>query len=189
MEQPLVLLGSLLLVSFCSGHDFCRENNCPNFTSVEKTNDYEERLYEATDWITTEVEHNNLFAAHLKLKDYCQRQKEAGYTLPVDTWPVLITENTNGNYLSWFVPSGTRKPETPDALVTLQTRPAGTVYVRLFGGTPSLEKGEENKASLRKALDEAGKEYDHNSYSGAGYEPFLNPIHHNEIWINAANIN
>ncbi|KAM6997069.1 heme-binding protein 2-like [Tautogolabrus adspersus] len=189
MEQPLVLLVSLLLVSFCSGQEFCHEKNCPHVTSVEKNNDYEERLYEATDWITTKVENNDLWAAHLKLKDYCQRQKEAGFKFPVDSWPVLITEDPNGRNLSWFVPPGTRKPENPDALVTLQTRPAGTVYVRVFGGTPSVEKGEENKELLRKALDDAKKDYDHNSCSGAGYEPFLYPVHHNEIWINAANIN
>lgn len=43
--------------------------------------DFEERLYVATEWITTKVEGNansGVIAAHSRLKDYCQKQKDAG---------------------------------------------------------------------------------------------------------------
>jgi len=43
--------------------------------------DFEERLYVASDWITTRLDSKetvDILAANKRLKDYCQRQKEAG---------------------------------------------------------------------------------------------------------------
>ncbi|CAJ1066997.1 heme-binding protein soul2 isoform X1 [Xyrichtys novacula] len=189
MEQLLVLLGSFLLVSLCRGQVLCHEQNCPHFKPVSKTDDYEERLYEATDWITTKVENNDLWAANVRLGDYCKRQKAAGYNFAVDAWPVLITERPDGHYLSWYVPPGMKKPEDTDEHVKLDTRPAGTVYVKVFDGEPSMEKGKEIKVGLQKALDKALKDYDPSSSAGAGFEPFIYPTHHNEVWIQAADHN
>ncbi|KAM7385040.1 hypothetical protein PAMP_001139 [Pampus punctatissimus] len=50
---------------------------------VYKTVDFEERLYVATDWITTKVESSGIAdvtAAYSRLKNYCQKQKEADIT-------------------------------------------------------------------------------------------------------------
>ncbi|XP_042289699.1 heme-binding protein soul2 [Thunnus maccoyii] len=198
MEQPLFVLVALFLVSSCKGQswtapDFCHQQKCPQFTVVEANQDFEERLYVATDWITTKIESSDdrdVMAAHSRLKDYCQKQQKAGYEISADTWPGLITvkEGEDGSALtmSWFVPPGTTKPENTDELVTLQSRPEATVYVRVFGGFPSITKGQDNAKFLRDALAKAGKTFDPNTYSGAGYDSYFSLTHHNEIWISAA---
>ncbi|XP_034537039.1 heme-binding protein soul2 isoform X2 [Notolabrus celidotus] len=167
------------------GQSLCHENNCPHYKLVDKTDDYEERYYEATDWISTRIEDDGLWAAHLKLKDYCSRQKDQGYELSVDTWPMLITDRPDGRYMSWFVSPGTREPENNDPYVTLERKPAGTIYVKVFSGRPSLEASEDNKGSLREALKKVMKDFDHSTSTGAAFEPILYFNHHNEVWIQA----
>ncbi|CAK6975999.1 heme-binding protein 2-like [Scomber scombrus] len=195
MEKTLLVLVALVLVSSCKGQEwtppgFCHQKKCPEFKVVETKQDFEERLYVATEWITTKVESSqtsDVMAAYSRLKNYCQKQKKAGYKIPKDTWPALIsvTEGKNGSAvsMSWFVPPGTKTPENTDESVTLQSRPETTVYVRVFGGTPSIESGQENAKLLREALAKAGKTFDPNTYSGAGYDNYISLTHHNEIWI------
>ncbi|XP_071337697.1 heme-binding protein soul2 [Trachinotus anak] len=196
MEQLLSVLVVLVLVSFCRGWeapDFCHQQQCPQYQVVGSHQGFEERLYVATDWISTKVEsteNSAVMAAHSRLKDYCQRQKAAGNEISTDTWPALITVSGGEDGLdlsmSWFLPPGTMKPENTDPSVTIQSRPEATIYVRVFGGTPSISIGQDNAKMLREALDRAGKTFDHHTYIGAGYDPYLSVTHHNEIWIYAA---
>ncbi|XP_040905567.1 heme-binding protein 2-like [Toxotes jaculatrix] len=198
MEQPLPVLVALILVLVCEGHawtapDFCHQQQCPQYKLVATNQDFEERLYVATDWITTKIESamdGDVMAASSRLKDYCQRQKDAGYEIPVDSWPALITITEGGDgpdlSMSWFLPPGTTKPENTDPSVKLQSRPEATVYVRVFDGAPSIRSGQDNMEMLREALNKAGKSFDPHTYTGAGYDPYLSLHHHNEIWIYAA---
>ncbi|KAM6916557.1 heme-binding protein 2-like [Xenentodon cancila] len=190
MEQLMFVLVSLALVSLSSGQDFCHQKTCPGYQVVETNQDFEVRLYTATDWITTRVggkEATELTAASQRLKNFCERQNEAGQAIQ-NAWPALVTltgdENNPDVYLSWFVPPGVN-PEIFDTSAALQHRDATTVYVRSFGGTPSLESGLENARILREALSKAGKAYDSTSFCGAAYDSFFSLTHHNEIWIYA----
>uniref|UniRef100_A0A8P4KHZ9 Heme-binding protein 2 n=1 Tax=Dicentrarchus labrax TaxID=13489 RepID=A0A8P4KHZ9_DICLA len=185
MEQPLVLLVSLVLVSFCRGQDFCNQKLCPQYKLIEKNQDFEKRLYVATDWITTKIESTvatDLMTARSRLIEYCKRENDAGFTIPVDTWPVLITVTEDQDlWLSWFVPPSTTKPQNIDTSVTLQSKPEAIVYVRVFGGTPSIQSGQDNANTLWKALDKNCTDLP--TYSGAGYDSYFSVTHHNEIWI------
>ncbi|XP_053171493.1 heme-binding protein 2-like [Scomber japonicus] len=195
MEKTLLVFVALVLVSSCKGQKwtppgFCHQKKCPEFKVVETNQDFEERLYVATEWITTKVESSkssDLMAAFSRLKNYCQKQNEAGYEISDDVWPRLITvtegEDSSAVSMSWFVPPGTKTPENTDESVTLQSRPEDTVYVRVFGGFPSIESGQENAKLLREALAKAGKTFDPNTYSGVGYDHYISFTHHNEIWI------
>ncbi|XP_070772140.1 heme-binding protein soul2 [Enoplosus armatus] len=189
MERPLFLL--VVLASSCRGldwihPDFCHRLECPQYKVVGTNQDFEERLYVATEWITTKVESTSsadLMAAHLRLKDYCRRQNDAGRAIP-DSWPVLVTVTDGRDLsLSWFVAPNTMKAENADPSVTLQSRPEATVYVRVFNSAPSIESGEENAKTLQEALVKAGKTFDPDTYSAAGYDHILSFTHHNEIWI------
>ncbi|KAM9344767.1 uncharacterized protein ABDE67_013663 [Symphorus nematophorus] len=191
MERLLVLLVSLVLVSFCRGEDwqapdFCHQKKCPEFKLIKKYEDYEERLYKATEWITTKIQgtkETDAFAAHERLKEYCQ----ARHDIPTDTWPVVVSATADHEYfLSWFLPPGTKKPENTDPLITLQSKPEATVYVRIFGGTPSINSGQEEANKLLHALKRDCPDLP--SYSGAGYDLLFSLRHHNEIWINADDI-
>ncbi|XP_041865610.1 heme-binding protein 2-like [Melanotaenia boesemani] len=192
MKQLLFSVLVLVLVSLCSGQAaVCRQQPCPEYQTVDTNEDFEERRYVASDWITTKVDSTSdidMVAASNRLKAYCQSLKEAGHEMP-DSWPVLITvregEDALDLSLSWFVPPGVKAGIT-DASVTLQHKDAATVYVRAFSGTPSLSSGQENVQILREALVKAGKSFDLRIFVGVGYEPYYSLIHHNEVWIYAA---
>ncbi|KAM9847590.1 heme-binding protein soul2 [Aulostomus maculatus] len=190
MERcTLYVFLALSLVSFCKGNtweppEFCHQQDCPEFQEFEGNQDFKTRMYVATEWITTRVAskgNNDMIAAHSRLKNYF---KDNG--ISDNTWPVLIT-NTNDSELSlsWFV---LHRPTTltNDLSVTLQSRPASKVYVRVFNGMPSVQSGQENARLLHDALTEAGKTFDHTTYIGAGYDPLMSLTHHNEIWIYSA---
>ncbi|TKS85203.1 hypothetical protein D9C73_020140 [Collichthys lucidus] len=152
--------------------------------------DFEKRMYVATEWITTKIEGtggSDVINANSKLKDYIKRQKDAGYTIPDDTWPVLITVTPSQDFsLSWFVPPGTEMPKNTDTLVTLQSKPEATVYVRVFSGTPSIQTGKDNANVLWNAMDKNCTDLP--TYTGAGYDSYFSFQHHNEIWIYADEI-
>lgn len=196
MEQSVSVLVVLAMVWPCrswGAPDFCHQKQCPEYQLVASHEGFEERLYVATDWITTKIDSSadsDVMAANSRLKDYCKRQKDAGYDIPTDTWPALITATQGEDGLSlsmsWFLPPGVTKPENNDPSVTVESRPAATIYVRTFGGTPSLSSGQNNAALLRQALNQAGMTFDPNTYIGAGYDSFFSLTHHNEIWIYAA---
>jgi len=59
-------------------------------------------------------------------------------------------------------------------------------FFRSFGGSPSLNSGQENAKVLREALIKAGKTFDPHTSIGAAYDSYFSLTHHNEIWIYAA---
>ncbi|XP_076600096.1 uncharacterized protein LOC143328692 [Chaetodon auriga] len=196
MEKLVVLLVSLFLMLFFRGQngmapDSCDQQQCPHYKLIKKNQDFEERLYAATKWITTKVDssgYTDLMAAHSRLKDYCDRQSDAGYMIADDTWPVVITVTEDHDLsMSWFVAPDTAIPENTDDSVTLQSKPEATVYVRPFTGTPGIESAQENANALWEAL---GKHCTNlPTYSGVGYESYYAFTHHNEVWIYADDIN
>lgn len=58
--------------------------------------------------------------------------------------------------------------------------------LRVFGGAPSTETGQENTKFLREALAKTGKTFDPSTHAAATYESYFSFTHHNEIWISAA---
>uniref|UniRef100_A0A3Q3LWX4 Heme-binding protein soul2 n=1 Tax=Mastacembelus armatus TaxID=205130 RepID=A0A3Q3LWX4_9TELE len=198
MEQSLSVFVVLVLAVFCKEQDwetpdFCQGKQCPKYKLVDKIQNFEERLIVATDWITTKIvspTSDDMLAAHNKLKDYCQKQREAGYEIPDNTWPALITvtEGDSGLNLSlsWFLPPDTRKPAYNDPAVTLQTIPESTFYVRVYGGTPSIESAQDNVEVLREDLVKDGKTFTSKMYMVALYDSFFALSHHNEVLICSA---
>ncbi|KAK2848631.1 hypothetical protein Q5P01_008465 [Channa striata] len=192
MERPLSVLVPLVLLLIRRGTttDVCHDKICPQYKVIETNQDFEVRLYDATNWITATIEGkglNDLKAAHSKLEDYCNGLRRAGYEIPSNAWPVLISSTEgSGLSLSWFIPPGTRMPEDTHPLVKQQSRAEGTVYVRVFREFPSFESVEKYTDVLHAALDKAGKDYDRRMFSGAFYESYFSTVHNNEVFISAA---
>ncbi|XP_061913718.1 heme-binding protein soul2 [Entelurus aequoreus] len=194
MQRSVFALLGFVLVSLCKGQTaqtFCQEKTCPEFTLLESNQDFETRLYSDTLWITTKVASRTLpelAAASSRLKNFCETHKQAGYTT-TDAWPVLITvikdEDEENDFMSWFVPNNTPMAEISDPYVKLQTRPGGTVYVRVFHTLPNLTNGQTNREKLREDLTRAGKHFDANTYSGAAYTTYWALSHYSEIWMSA----
>ncbi|XP_077437445.1 uncharacterized protein LOC144061154 [Vanacampus margaritifer] len=196
MARFIFALFVLVLAFLCKAHsksieDFCTtEKPCPPYELISANADFETRMYEETCWITTQIQQLNflgVLAAYNKLENFHNRQKAQGNPM-FDTLPGIITvvDGSNHANMSWFVPNGIQFADISDPHVVLQTRPSGTVYVRISRELPSLEAGKQNAGRLRQHLTEAGKSFVDNQFSGAGYASYWAPEHYNEVWISEA---
>ncbi|KAG7512238.1 hypothetical protein JOB18_024021 [Solea senegalensis] len=192
MEQPRFVFFFLALVSPCwswNVPEFCFGKQCPAFKTVNSQPLFEERHYEATDWITTRAQARSREAfirARSTLDSYCTAH--ANLKAATDTWPVLAIatgeEDSGEQFLCWFIDPRQTIPEIPHPQIQVQHLPTSTVYVRTFIDLPSLENFEKNAAELRQALRNAGKAFDEEKYGVAAYG-FLTNLRQ-EIWIWAA---
>lgn len=191
MEKLLFKIVALILVPACSGQSpSCDDYPCPQYQVIETNQDFEVRRYADTNWITTSMssrDASSLMAAANTLRTFCDTQKKAGHEI-FDGWPALITVEEGdapSTSLSWFLGPGS-KPGITDTSVTQEHKAAFTVYVRSYGGTPSLSAAENNKKTLLEALAKAGKGFKPNVTIGAHYEAYYALNHHNEIWVYSA---
>uniref|UniRef100_A0A3Q0RMP4 Heme-binding protein soul2 n=1 Tax=Amphilophus citrinellus TaxID=61819 RepID=A0A3Q0RMP4_AMPCI len=196
MKGKCMLIFTIFLVSFCNGQDFCPKEKCPHLCLC-CVQDFEARLYGATNWITTKLDSTgarDYLAANSRklISAACIHNLILSVTtqsseIPDDCWPVLVTvtkgEGEPKMSVSWFVPPDGKKSEMSDPLVKLESKPEVTVYVRVFSGAPSTETGQENTKLLREALAKAGKRFDPNTHAAATYDSYFSLTHHNEIWI------
>ncbi|RVE75429.1 hypothetical protein OJAV_G00017270 [Oryzias javanicus] len=191
MELQLMVV--LLLLPACSGQSaqHCHGQPCPQYQILEANGDFEVRQYPPTDWLTTEVEGSDLsafLAARSRLQDFCEKSQKSGQPCP-DAWPAIITVSEESHAkkvtLSWFLPTGT-KLQTFDTLVTLQHRHAAVVFVSSFGGSPGLSAAQDHVESLKKSVAKAGRKFNPQTFTGAGYDKYLAFSHYNEVWVYAA---
>uniref|UniRef100_A0A1A7WFC8 Heme-binding protein soul2 n=1 Tax=Iconisemion striatum TaxID=60296 RepID=A0A1A7WFC8_9TELE len=188
-----LLLSLLVLVPVCYGDyaEFCHQMPCPEYTVVETNQAFEKREYVATKWITTTMPGNassDFLAANERLKGFWMSQKEAGKEIP-DTWPVLITstDGTNGfiQSLSWFLPPGP-EPQIADPSVYLLRKSASTIYVKSFGGVPSVRASQESRDALKNYLTTNEITYNPQITTAVFYDSYFAFSHHNEVWFYAA---
>ncbi|XP_056148326.1 heme-binding protein soul2 [Lampris incognitus] len=191
------LLGEVSEGQSWTAPDFCHGYECPQFTEVSRNQDYEERRYLASRWISTKVpstDRADLTSGFYRLKDYCNGKNEGGAVISMKTWPALIsvTEGGDGSEaevsVSWFAPANTSLPKPTDSSVTRETRPAANVYIRVFGGLANHELFLSNLKTLREVLVRDGKSFEPRRYTAAGYDSLFDILHphHNEAWISTA---
>ncbi|KAM4615155.1 heme-binding protein soul2 [Polymixia lowei] len=192
----VLLLGTLFEVRGWPAPNFCHDYDCPEFEVVKKNEAFEERVYVESRWITTKVPSTksmDLIQGFSRLKQYCNGKNEQGTQVFTKTWPALITltEGEDGSdtnvSVSWFVPVNTVLPKPTDPLVTEESRPAGTVYVKVFEG--SITAWHSYAEELHEALVQEGTSFKPHRYTGAGYDNPMNFFihHHNEVWLYADN--
>ncbi|PRW59080.1 heme-binding 2-like [Chlorella sorokiniana] len=176
---------------------FCHNLQCPRFTVINATEDYEVRYYEAGAWASTDVEaYAFALAANTgfrRLFGYIDGQNEEAVKIPM-TAPVRTKISAaagpfcKSNFtVSFFLPYRLHrhapKPNNPD--VYIQPSPAFTAFVAQKGGyvmddwqISGMAKG------LADRLDEAGIPYDSDSFFFAGYDPpFRLTGRHQEVWL------
>ncbi|XP_072293270.1 heme-binding protein soul2 [Eucyclogobius newberryi] len=194
MKTPVVPLIVALAVALVLGFtrpaqawdqlDFCQGKVCPQFTRTAEHQSYEERLYEASAWMCTQVSGttvSDVTSAHDRLKDFAKREAVS------DTWPALVRQEQGENgpryEMCWMVPPDASLANSDEGPVKVKPFPCTTVFVRSFGGLPSLERGQQNAELLKVDLEQAGESFDRTSFCGAGYDSFFSLAHHNELWI------
>ncbi|KAI3428633.1 hypothetical protein D9Q98_007456 [Chlorella vulgaris] len=175
---------------------FCHNLDCPRFSVLESTDDYELREYEAASWVSTDVSaYAYALAARTgfqRLYQYIDGANKEAVKVPM-TAPVVTRIGAaagpfckNNFTIAFFVPfafqsKGAPQPNNPD--VYLSYTPALKVYVAQTGGFVVDDYSISRMANrLTDALDDAGLAYASGEFFFAGYDPpFRLAARHNEV--------
>ncbi|XP_076444048.1 heme-binding protein 2-like [Babylonia areolata] len=178
---------------------FCHGLDCPLFTVVTSTADYELRRYEATKWVATQTEaatfdavRSDMFHALFR---YIDGNNADNVKIPM-TAPVVTTmahgqgPNCASNFTMHFMlpHDQWQAPVTPsDPRVSIVTLPAMEIYVKSFPGWATDEDKTQKVMELYKALSSDTKtasSVETHYYYTAGYDgPYQFANRHNEVWI------
>ncbi|XP_056326941.1 heme-binding protein soul2 [Danio aesculapii] len=170
---------------------FCHEKDCPVYTVVNQYGEIEERNYEMSNWITTDIlstSKDDVATGFWKLYYFNQGQnsenKEIAMTRPV---VVSVKDGVEGRRVSISIfQQDPNIPDPVDTTIKKTVVPAGTVYVRSFGGWPSDQDALDNVQKLKEDLKAAGKQFIDDQFEAAGYDtPFELLNRHNEVWLHA----
>uniref|UniRef100_A0A1D2A9T6 Heme-binding protein 2 n=1 Tax=Auxenochlorella protothecoides TaxID=3075 RepID=A0A1D2A9T6_AUXPR len=179
---------------------FCHDIDCPKYTVVNTSTDYEVRHYKASTWASTDVQaYATALASTVgfkRLYAYIGGANEEEVKIPM-TSPVRVEVEAaagpfckNNFTVSFFVPfSYEGKPPAPNSTdVYIQHVPAFTAYVSQFGGYYMDDWSISKKAiALLEAIQRDHGAVEGDGYTFAGYDPpFRLQNRHNEIWIRAA---
>ncbi|XP_069463635.1 heme-binding protein 2-like [Ambystoma mexicanum] len=172
---------------------FCRSRDCPKYELVKQYSTFEERHYEASRWVSTDIGMESYSSAIMhgfwRLFHYISGKNAEGKKIPM-TVPVLVHVLPDGKGLSpnitmsFFVPFAEEKPPTPnDTALYLTSLPVQTVYVKSFGGFAFKSDYIDKAKSLSEELKALGKAFKEDSFLTAGYDaPFMLINRHNEVW-------
>jgi len=172
---------------------FCNDLDCPKYTVIETSEDYEVRSYDASKWVTTSLTGVSLDAAgytmFMRLFRYIGGANANGVKIEM-TCPVITRiipapgPACESNFtMSFFVSPKEGTPPAPtDSTVYLSDKETMTVYVKSFGGFAKQADWIKHAADLADALPE-GTEHHKDFYYTAGYDaPFKLFNRHNEVW-------
>lgn len=172
---------------------FCKTLDCPKFTVVTSTKDYEERMYEASNWVTTSMVGIDYKDAQskmfMKLFNYISGNNAKGEKIAM-TAPVIERiipgegPACEDNFtMSFFIsPKVAAAPAPKDSTVYLSTLPKLTAYVRSFGGFADETSYVQNAKELGEALPATSKYHKEFFYTGGYDAPFQIFNRHNEVW-------
>merc|ERR1712228_344875 len=186
--------GTFFVASDWSPPAFCRGNDCPKFTILNKTENYEVRKYEPSRWASTTVQNLHdlngaMRTGFMRLFNYITGNNEKGQkiamTCPVRTKIVPgagpYCEDTFT--ISFMVPFAVQTaPKPKDPNVFLEQDPESVQYVSHFGGYASNDDWINCVHDLAKAV--SGVPHKTEYYYTAGYDsPFQFWNRHNECWL------
>ncbi|GAB1599571.1 hypothetical protein Ahia01_000234400, partial [Argonauta hians] len=174
---------------------FCGKYDCPPFKVLNKTADYELRLYEASEWVSN------------------SRVTDSPFSYPVSMfWNLfwyIMGMNKGGKTMSWALPGlmkitlpteigqkwnigmcfylkSKSNPEPNNKKVFLIKQPATKIYVRSFDGFAKPKDWSEHLKTLMNALPDGSYEGSY-FYTAAYNSPFQKKNRHNEVWLVAKN--
>jgi len=186
----------MMLVTTSSGPAFCNGLDCPLFTVINTTADYEVRKYPVSYWTSTSFEARNLTVPEEegfnRLFNYISgandRHEKVPMTAPVQ---VRITPGQgpfcDSTYVvSFFVPFALQPDKAPQPTqpgVYLRTEAEHTAFVRVFGGFAKETDVTQQAASLYESLARDNVSFNSTFYVSAGYDsPYKVFDRHNEVW-------
>ena len=177
---------------------FCHGINCPSYTVVQNTSEYEVREYPAHLWASTQILGIDLDKADDtgfgRLFKYISGANVASekieMTAPVRTFVSPGQgPNCGSNFtVSFYVPYAYQPPNPapPQATsddVFIEHSPAMRVAVISYGGFPSQTTAVAHADTLAKALTADGVAFDAKTWFAASYDPPFRIVdRHNEVW-------
>lgn len=181
------------------GHpDFCGDNECPDFTVLNKSTHYELRHYHSSHWVSTSVvasswtskSQQSLFWPLFKyIQGANQKGQKIKMTVPVTTLIKPDPSSDGMNYtMSFFLPSSIGVPPMPKSdEVFVNQKKDFKVYVHSFKGFAWGEEiWEKHVDMMQKHLDKDGISYHPRDqmYLTAGYDDPMKLFNrHNEVWL------
>ncbi|KAB5581654.1 hypothetical protein PHYPO_G00178240 [Pangasianodon hypophthalmus] len=194
LQFCLLFMASLSLGGCWEAPWFCHGHECPVYTVVNTYEGFEERRYNASQWITTDIpstREKDIQDGFWKLYYFMQGKNKEGKEIAM-TRPVVVSVSEaveNGGRqvsISFFINADIVLPKPNDETIKNKDLPAATVYVRVFDGIASEADAIENVEKLKEYLQAAGKPFDSTRFEAAGYDAPWDLINrHNEVWIYA----
>ncbi len=180
---------------------FCRDDDCPKFSVVDKQKDYEERKYEPTKWVATLVPSmkwtDAIDEGYSRLYAYRTGKNKENKTIPMATPVATKIEPGQGpacksNFtILFFVPFAFQEntPEPTDSRVSILALPSLTAYVGSFKGDETELVLQEQASNLVVALQDNKVDINTDVYFTAEYEgpDRKTEDHYNEVWFLANN--
>ncbi|KAH3852294.1 heme-binding protein 2-like [Dreissena polymorpha] len=166
---------------------FCNGMDCPEFTVVKSTKDYEIRDYVATDWVSTDqlnMEYKEAWSKNfMKLSQYISGQNDKMQKVAM-TFPVVtrIIPGQESNFrMNFFVaPAQKPAPKPTNPEVFLQSIPTLRVYARRVAGyARDYPVWKDEAVKLEEALTKDGLEFVTEKWWTASYDAPFN--RHNEV--------
>eukprot|EP00310_Coccolithus_braarudii_P008483 CAMPEP_0183365508 /NCGR_PEP_ID=MMETSP0164_2-20130417/85040_1 /TAXON_ID=221442 /ORGANISM="Coccolithus pelagicus ssp braarudi, Strain PLY182g" /LENGTH=209 /DNA_ID=CAMNT_0025541059 /DNA_START=26 /DNA_END=655 /DNA_ORIENTATION=+ len=197
-RASLLLLVSLFSVAMAWDEpSFCNKLDCPQFTVINSTHNYEIRSYKPSVWSSTNVSGIDYDSAvrsgFMKLFDYIQGHNQPNVKVEmaapvlVDIFPGAGPACNSTFRVNFFMPFADQSnpPAPSDPTVIIRRVPAATFAVTSFGGymQPFNSTVLPHATALDQALSSAGISHDHMLHT-AGYDsPFKIFGRHNEVWL------
>ncbi|MCJ8730766.1 hypothetical protein PDJAM_G00188130 [Pangasius djambal] len=134
----LLFMASLSLGGCWEAPWFCHGHECPVYTVVNTNEGFEERRYDASQWITTDIpstRDKDIQDGFWKLYYFMQGKNKEGKEIAM-TRPVVVSVSeaveSGGRHvsISFFISANIVLPEPNDDIIKKKDLPAATVYVR-----------------------------------------------------------
>ncbi|XP_069810612.1 heme-binding protein 2-like [Dendropsophus ebraccatus] len=170
---------------------FCGDNDCPKYQVVNQYEGFELRQYDASRWVTTDMEQDmfgfGMVKSFRRLFKYINGSNAEGLNIKM-TVPVLINvplkTPTVKSSMSFYISNEVENPPQPtDPEVYLENFPPFSVYVKPFGGYAVGFIYSSQAKALAKDLKAHDLDFNDAYVVRAGYnDPFTLFNRHNEVW-------
>jgi hypothetical protein len=149
---------------------------------IESCEEYETRLYSATQWVTSSSAPGDFMGAFWRLYSYIGGKNDQGkkmdMNMPVRIHVKLSEDDVDGTkvkeFMVSFYLSSTLLPDLPkplDEKVFLEEEASRVTYVAHFSGMAKEKDWKDSRCRLMQALERDSKDYVRREYFSAGYDP------------------